>query len=138
MLGRKLIYPEDFDEIIILDPQQFGNLSAAIQVGCCLHMLEAEVNNGGFDQFFLNSSGYYALQTMNALARIGAPKTRALLENAIKLAYPDGYPDNPEDHEDTAHSEEVLNRLGELDGEFCKYEEPLTDLTNKFLAGATQ
>ena len=47
-------------------------------------LLESEVNNGGFDQYFFNSAGNYALQTMDLLRRIGSKGTLALLTQAIE------------------------------------------------------
>ena len=36
--------------------------------------LEAEINNGGFDQYFFNSAGDKAAEAINALEAIGANK----------------------------------------------------------------
>src|SRR5438034_442431 len=49
----------------------------------------SEVDNGGFEQFFFNSGGGYAPETVDALERIGAPDVAALLERAIDL-FPHG------------------------------------------------
>lgn len=38
-----------------------------------IEMLEGEVNNGGFDQYFFNSSGEYAHETYKAMKEINAP-----------------------------------------------------------------
>ncbi|MEP6612841.1 MAG: DMP19 family protein [Mucilaginibacter sp.] len=46
--------------------------------------LEREVNNGGFDQYFSNSSGMYADETIKTLKLIGADKTAKILEAAIE------------------------------------------------------
>jgi len=45
----------------------------------------AEVDNGGFEQFFFNSGGGYASETVDALERIGAADVGALLRRAIDL-----------------------------------------------------
>lgn len=47
--------------------------------------LEREVNNGGFDQYFLNSSGDFAHETIGALRTIGADHTAEILQCAIDL-----------------------------------------------------
>ena len=44
--------------------------------------LEREVNNGGFDQFYRNSSGDYAIETVGALERIGANQTAQIVKQA--------------------------------------------------------
>ena len=48
-----------------------------------IEALEAEVNNGGYAQFFLNSSREYAPTIVQALARIGCPITAAITQRAI-------------------------------------------------------
>ena len=45
--------------------------------------LEREVNNGGYSQFFTNSSGQYAPIIVDCLLRIQCPKTAALTQKAI-------------------------------------------------------
>lgn len=45
-------------------------------------LLEAEVNNGGFNQFYSNSSGQFAKLAPDALKMIGAPKFLNLVERA--------------------------------------------------------
>ena len=39
---------------------------------------EAEVNNGGFDQFFFNSRGDFSIESLEALELIKANKTAAI------------------------------------------------------------
>ena len=46
--------------------------------------LEREVNNGGYDQFFVNSSREFALIIVGALERIGCKKTANITQKAIK------------------------------------------------------
>lgn len=45
--------------------------------------LEREVNNGGYDQFFGNSSSQHAAVVVDALKRIGCPDVAALTQRAI-------------------------------------------------------
>src|SRR6185436_19730334 len=45
--------------------------------------LEREVNNGGFSQFFFNSSGNFTHETVVSLNAIGANKTAKILQEAI-------------------------------------------------------
>jgi hypothetical protein len=129
------MYPEDFDNLILESIDELNRLPREIQVAYCIHILEAEVNNGGFHQYFANSSGMFALETIIALSEIGAPKTRALLEGAIKIAYPRGYPDNREKYEqELADYDDIADLLEPLDDSFYEYEEPLTDLVNGYLS----
>lgn len=53
--------------------------------------LETEVNNGGMHQFFWNSAGDFARQTVDDLRLIGAPKTAAIVDTGCQL-FPAGVP----------------------------------------------
>ena len=67
------------DKYIAAGPHGLTRLEAA---GVGVWMLEAEVNNGGFDQYYFNSAGDMAVQTVEALEAIGAPNTASLLRAA--------------------------------------------------------
>jgi len=71
--------------------------------------LEGEVNNGGFNQYFFNSSGQNCFETMRALKKNGKIKTAEILETAIHLINPNNLPE-------TDLIEKLRNReLKELD-----------------------
>lgn len=53
--------------------------------------LEAEVNNGGFDQFFFNEAGNRVVETIEALEAIGAHKTADIVRRAC-ARFPGGMP----------------------------------------------
>lgn len=97
--------------------------------------LEGEINNGGFDQFFFNSSGNFAHETMASLNAIGAHKTAALLKEAI-----DQFPNAvvPKDQEIRrnllAEMEETCEEAFErLDQAFYKYEDNLNALNLEYM-----
>jgi len=54
-----------------------------------VQVLGGEVLNGGFEQYFSNSSGEYAHETLAALQEVGASQAAKLLEQAI-AAFPGG------------------------------------------------
>lgn len=68
----------------------FENLNEAEKTFLYVEIFEAEVNNGGFDQYFFNSSGDYANETLESLKKIGALKTAKLVEEAFSY-----FPENP-------------------------------------------
>jgi hypothetical protein len=70
--------------------------------------LEREVNNGGYSQFFSNSSNEWAGTVVAALRAIGCPKTADISEKAVA---------NRED-------EKVL---GECDERYYSNDEPIAD-----------
>ncbi len=61
---------------------RFTELTKPEQVYVCVSWVEAEVNNGGFDQFFYNSAGNHALETVEALDLIGANHTAEIVRRA--------------------------------------------------------
>ncbi len=100
-----------------------------------LDMLEGQVNNGGFDQYFFNSSGEYAHETLTALEEIGAYKTAELLEQAIKV-----FPQLPIP-KDTEQRRELMKNLpqqvsdvwGQLDDEFYEYPDNIAGLAIEYV-----
>jgi hypothetical protein len=53
------------------------------RVVLAIEALEREVNNGGSEQFFLNSSREFAPIVVGALARIGCRRTATITQNAL-------------------------------------------------------
>jgi uncharacterized protein DUF4375 len=60
----------------------FASLSARDQVLVTIWGLEADVNNGGFNQYYFNGSGDQAWFAPTALRRIGAHQMAAIAERA--------------------------------------------------------
>jgi hypothetical protein len=60
-----------------------SSLSEEERVILAIEALEREVNNGGYRQFFENSSREYAPIIVLALERIGCAKTTAITQEAI-------------------------------------------------------
>lgn len=58
-------------------------LSQQERVVLAIEALEREVNNGGYEQFFLNSSREFAPMIVQALISIGCPKTSKLTKRAL-------------------------------------------------------
>ncbi len=54
-------------------------LSPREVVGVGVWLLEVEVNNGGFDQYYFNAAGALAIDTVGALEAIGARRAASLL-----------------------------------------------------------
>lgn len=59
------------------------NLAEEERIILAVEALESEVNNGGYDQFFINSSKEYAPMVVEALQRIGCAETATLTQEAI-------------------------------------------------------
>jgi len=97
--------------------------------------LEKEINNGGFNQYFYNSSGDFAHQTIISLQQINALKTAEILQLAI-----DQFP-NSIVPKDRSERQEILEKIEEkaeevweqLDKRFFEYEDNLYDLNIEFI-----
>jgi hypothetical protein len=95
--------------------------------------LEREVNNGGYDQFFVNSSREFAPIIVGALQRIGCKKTANITQKAIKaLGISDLRSDAIEEVICT-RDEERRNRLNRCDDSFYKNTEPIAERLFAFI-----
>ena len=97
--------------------------------------VERELNNGGFNQYFWNSSGDFANETIASLKAIGAEKTAALLQQAM-----DQFPDRkvPTNRDERNELQEQIQEQAdevwnELDEKFYLYEENLNELNLAFI-----
>lgn len=54
------------------------------KVVLAVEAMEREVNNGGYDQFFINSSVEFAPSLVDSLKTIGCPETAAITERALR------------------------------------------------------
>ena len=120
---------------------KFGKEEFALQtlpqkVFSSIWAVESEVNNGGFSQYFLNSSAETAAFVADALETIGAPSTAAICRRAIGCAFPDGLPPTPEEISSVAaeFSEELSAKLDALDTEFFAYPNDLTELLYAYVS----
>jgi hypothetical protein len=83
-------------------------------------ILEAEVNNGGYNQFYFNSSGQFYKHIPNALKLVGASKFADLAERANKTF-------ESENEKITKHQD------GTIEGFSKSYDEnPLNDFDTEF------
>ncbi len=119
------------------DLDKISKLSKGQQAVFSTWWLEAEVNNGGFNQFYFNSSGQYAKMAEIGFKTIGAEKFSELtlranniftenkerleeFDDGTKESFSESYKDNP---------------LNDLDTEFYKLydSENISDLRIKYI-----
>ncbi|TVZ47482.1 DMP19 family protein [Olleya sp. Hel_I_94] len=117
------------------DDKDFESLNSIEKNILYIEMLEGQVNNGGFDQFFFNSSGEYAHETLIALEEIKAPKMAEILNRAIR-AFPTS-PIPKDEEQRREYMEDVPENISEtwdkLDDEFYKYPENLAGLVIEYV-----
>jgi hypothetical protein len=97
--------------------------------------LEREINNGGFNQYFCNSSGDTAHETILSLKAIGADKTADILQKAIDQFPNKAVPkDRDERTEIVEQIEEVADKVWrDLDQKFYEYEDDLNTLNIEYV-----
>ena len=66
----------------------FDGLSQAQKLYFALGLLEGEVYNGGFEQYFLNDSGSYYIYAEEGLIALGAFHTLELVQEAKEVLFP--------------------------------------------------
>lgn len=98
---------------------------------------EREINNGGFEQFFFNSTGDYAHETIRSLTVIGAAHAAKLLTEAINE-----FPDSTV-FKETETRRKIMLELWpdsdngiwqELDDLFYEYKDDLNTLNLSYVA----
>jgi hypothetical protein len=102
-----------------------ANLSTAEITVLAIEALEREVNNGGFHQFFSNSSVEFVSVLVDSLERSGCPKAAAIAQRAIDtLELPELSAAAIEAAMQTDNDERDA-KLHECDEAFFAYEEDL-------------
>jgi len=111
-----------------------ADVSSAEEVVLAVEAMEREVNNGGFEQFFANSSKDFAPVLVSALERIGTSKTAEIARRAVKAisATPSW---TPEQYEAAAASagEAVLEELSACDAAYFSSGEAIADQLFEFI-----
>ena len=123
-IGELCSYGDDVDKLT--EPQRLFYLN---------QNLEREINNGGFNQYFINSSGDFAHQTIQSLNAIGAKITADILQKAI-----DQFPDKqvPRDRDERIDAVEQIEQMAnevwdELDQKFYEYKDDLNSLNLNYI-----
>ena len=115
--------------------EDMSALSEAERIFYITQTLEMEVNNGGFSQFFYNSSGNFSNELVGAFTAIGANATAAICQKAISAFGRDIPVDRDEREEmlDELESDEFDEILEECDNAFYDYEDNLNELNYNFV-----
>lgn len=114
----------------------FASLSTSEKEYFAVCLLDGEVYNGGFDQYFFNSSGEYYNHAVSGLENMGASKTLLLLRRAKQVLF--DFSDCPEDTEQrrkvlrNSSSPSRDKRLDQLDAEYCQDPDKLGEHIQKF------
>jgi uncharacterized protein DUF4375 len=104
------------------------------EVVSLIEAFDAEVNNGGFDQFFFNSLSDNTAEIIQALETVGAIKTAAILRRAA-AKFPGEMPPKDWSSRQDLLVEQVspeADAFQELDKEFYSAPEDLSDLLQTY------
>lgn len=113
----------------------YQELTPVEKVFVSIWELESEVNNGGFLQYFFNSSGDNAAHCVSALEKIGALNVAALVKQANSV-FANGEPSadleirRPQVEKFSAEQKKFLDELGQ---KFFKRLDNLTELLFDFV-----
>jgi hypothetical protein len=103
-------------------------LSPEERVVLAVEALEREVNNGGYDQFFLNSSRAYAGDLERALRAIGCPEQADIARRAVEaLKIKGAVTAESVEAAHAAAGDDLSDVLGSLDDEYYSSDEPIAD-----------
>ena len=123
-IGEACNYGDEMDQLT--EPQRLFYLN---------QNLERELNNGGFNQYFLNSSGDFAHETILSLNAIGAAITAQILQKAIDQFPGENVPKDRDERETVLEQiENVANEVWEeLDRQFFEYKDNLNNLNIEYV-----
>ena len=97
--------------------------------------LEREVNNGGFNQYYYNSSGSFAEETVDSLKAINANKTANILSQANAVFPKSKVPADIKERQSIIEEieETARERWEDLEKIFMSYEDDLNSLNMAFI-----
>ena len=118
----------------IPDKDNFSNLNEFEKTFIYLDVLEDSVTNGGFIQFFFNSSGQFTHEVFQAYLAIKAENTVDILTKAIYLFPEIPVPKNLRARQQILMEKDTnIDLWDELDTQFYKYEDNIISLTLEYV-----
>jgi hypothetical protein len=124
-----------FEQAISQKAEREGvkNLTEEERIVLAVEALEREVNNGGYDQFFVNSSREFAPTVVGALQRIGCKKTATITQRAIKALDVADLTSEAIEAAMAAEDEGRLAKLNRCDDSYYKSAEPIAERLFAFI-----
>ena len=118
----------------IPEKDNFSNLNEFEKTFIYLDVLEDSVTNGGFIQFFFNSSGQFTHEVFQAYLAIKAENTVDILTKAIYLFPEIPVPKNLRIRQQILMEKDSnIDLWDALDAEFYKYEDNIVALTLNYV-----
>ncbi len=105
-----------------------ATVTATERIVLVIEAMEREVNNGGFNQFFFNSSNEYAGELISALRQIGVPGIAEIAERALRAIGAQPNWKSEQFEEASADPEEsIMDELNECDNAYYASEEAIAE-----------
>lgn len=100
-----------------------------------IELLSQEVNSGAsFEQYFRWVSSKEVNEILNYIQQLKLPEVSTIVEEAIKIAFPNGVPNDEDDYEDaTEWSEDQEEKLEFLFQKFENYNGIITNKLGEFI-----
>jgi hypothetical protein len=129
------------------DNQELDGWSIQEKVYFSVCLMEGDVYNGGFDQYFYNSSGNYYRLALSGLEEMGAENSARLLKEAARTMFDTDYPPDSRSERWRITNSKVRRltelvtrhhrsaRLERLDKQFYEDPDRLADRLNAFAEG---
>ena len=97
--------------------------------------LEREINNGGFNQFYFNSSGDFANETIECLKIVRAEKTAKIVEKANEQWENGIVPQNRTERQITLekNKNKTESIWEQCDNDFYEYQDNISELLIRFV-----
>ena len=138
--GSNLGIPFPVDDLLMLFKRYgtlgYDKLSRPEQMFVCVWDLEGEVNNGGVDQYYFNTSGDHALDAPKALEAIAARHTSNLLRQANELFGESGPSPDRASRQKQLHALDGtrIRKIKAIEEEFFKYTDDLGKLLETYVS----
>ena len=121
--------PDKAYELVTALPEGFVTVFSTMEV-------EAEVNNGGFDQYFFNTAGEFALEAIEGFEKIGAKKFATITKQALDLSLKEmakmAVPNLPGKSGGKQHETSPLS-MEKLDNQFFDADANISQLRIKYI-----
>ncbi|ABV35331.1 hypothetical protein Ssed_0720 [Shewanella sediminis HAW-EB3] len=121
--------------LLALEEKGFDGIREPERVLATIWSVEAEVNNGGFDQLFYNSAGDVAFYAAKALQSIGAYEMAAISQRALDLFGENGPPKDRDVRVEKLEKISEVNEeyLNQLDYDFTEYPDDIIELLSIYV-----
>ena len=115
----------------LLATEEYGELTEVQKTAQLVFLYDAEVQNGGHLQYFLNSAGQRVSETVEALSRLKLNCQKAILSGAISFV--EKQPLSSIDIVDQYVSEASENKFGRFDEQYFECKPSAMDALERYL-----